>query len=86
MNPCQVVVIALLHMSGCNKKKFLFAHTPTNPPKKAVNFDVFIEFLKKKKVFYVFTKIQIPKPKFSSGFSHSVCISAAEDKDVKQLS
>jgi len=39
-------------------------------------------------LFYVFTKIWIPKPKFGSGVSHSVCISDAmsEDKGIKQLS
>jgi len=38
--------------------------------------------------FYVITEIQIPKPKFDSGFSHSVRISAmmSENKDIKQLS
>jgi len=36
----------------------------------------------------VFTEIRVPKPKFGSGVSHSVHISAtmSEDKDIKQLS
>jgi len=65
----------------------LFAHTATYPQKIAIDSNVFIEFLKKK-IVYVFTEIRIPKPKFSSGFSHIVHISAviSEDKGMKQLS
>jgi len=72
---------------GYNKNSVcLPTYLPTQ--KKAIELNVFIEILKKKFFFNVFTKMQIPKPKFSSGFSHRVCISAAmsEDKDIKQLS
>jgi len=47
-----------------------------------------LSFFKKNPNNYVFTEIRIPKPKFGSGFSHSVRISVAmsEDEDIKQLS
>jgi len=63
----------------------LFAHKPTYQKNKAVNCNVFIEFLI---LFFEFTETRNPKPKVSSSFSHSVRSSTAmsEYKDIKQLS
>jgi len=64
--------------------QIVFVCPHTYLPKKTVDLNVFIEFLKKNFcLFVVFTEIWIPKPKFGSGFSHSVRIPAAlsQDKD-----